>query len=99
MILALLVVPRSQGSEQGPIHLHAVRFFSCAAVPWDGGTVSPTYRRRKKSKRCRPLTSALIRTAALSELTWRTMRRFATAFGTGFREVKVGDEIRIHGRP
>jgi hypothetical protein len=27
------------------------------------------------------------------------MRRFAAAFGTGFREVKVGDEIRIHGRP
>jgi 7,8-dihydropterin-6-yl-methyl-4-(beta-D-ribofuranosyl)aminobenzene 5'-phosphate synthase len=28
-----------------------------------------------------------------------TMRRFAAAFGTGFREVKVGDEIRIHSRP
>jgi hypothetical protein len=34
----------------------------------DEGTVSPSYRRRKKSKRCRPLTSALMRTAALSEL-------------------------------
>jgi hypothetical protein len=31
------------------------------------GTVSPSYRRRKKSKRCRPLTSALIRTAGLSD--------------------------------
>jgi hypothetical protein len=27
-----------------------------------------------------------------------TMRRFAAAFGTGFREVKVGDEIHVHGR-
>jgi hypothetical protein len=30
----------------------------------DEGTVSPSYRRRKKSKRCRPLTPALLRTAA-----------------------------------
>jgi 7,8-dihydropterin-6-yl-methyl-4-(beta-D-ribofuranosyl)aminobenzene 5'-phosphate synthase len=28
-----------------------------------------------------------------------TMRRFAAAFGTGFREVQVGDEIHVHGRP
>jgi hypothetical protein len=27
-----------------------------------------------------------------------TMRRFATAFGPGFREVQVGDEIRVDGR-
>jgi 7,8-dihydropterin-6-yl-methyl-4-(beta-D-ribofuranosyl)aminobenzene 5'-phosphate synthase len=26
-----------------------------------------------------------------------TMRRFAAAFGTGFREVQVGDEIRVQG--
>jgi hypothetical protein len=27
-----------------------------------------------------------------------TMRRFATAFGPGFREVQVGDEICVDGR-
>jgi hypothetical protein len=27
-----------------------------------------------------------------------TMWRFATAFGPGFREVQVGDEIRVDGR-
>src|SRR4029450_5118056 len=31
------------------------------------GTVSPSHRRRKKSKRCSPLISALIRTAGLSD--------------------------------
>jgi len=27
-----------------------------------------------------------------------TMRRFASAFRAGFREVQVGDEIRVQGR-
>jgi hypothetical protein len=27
------------------------------------------------------------------------MRRFAAAFGPGFRQVQVGEEIRVNGRP
>jgi hypothetical protein len=54
-------------------------------------------RRRGRGERLRTAGASLVAVSG-HDSTPYTMRRFAAAFGPGFRQVQVGEEIRVDGR-